>query len=75
MRFENLTMVPDDVDAMDISMLTEIDRVRINAYHKEVYEKISPYLEEEEKAWLKEVTKEVQYEHICYKYINIKAIL
>ena len=59
MRFENLTMVPYDVDALDISMLTEIDRVRINAYHKEVYEKISPYLEEEEKAWLKEVTKEV----------------
>ena len=59
MRFENLTMVPYDVDAMDMSMLTEVDKVRINDYHKEVYEKISPYLDDEEKAWLKEVTKEV----------------
>ena len=36
-----------------------VDKVRINDYHKEVYEKISPYLDDEEKAWLKEVTKEV----------------
>ena len=59
MRFENLTMVPYDIEAMDMSMLTEVDKVRINDYHKEVYEKISPYLDDEEKAWLKEVTKEV----------------
>ena len=59
MRFENLTMVPYDIEAMDISMLTDIDKARLNDYHKEVYEKLSPYLEEEEKEWLKEVTKEV----------------
>ena len=59
MRFENLTMVPYDFDAMDMGMLTALDKQHLNAYHKEVYEKISPYLSEEECAWLKEVTKEV----------------
>ena len=48
-----------NIEAMDMSMLTEVDKVRINDYHKEVYEKISTYLDDEEKAWLKEVTKEV----------------
>ena len=59
MRFENLTMVPYDFDAMDMDMLTELDKQHLNAYHREVYEKISPYLSEDECAWLKEVTKEV----------------
>ena len=59
MKFENLTMVPYDFDAMDMAMLTELDKKHLNEYHREVYEKISPYLDEEECAWLKEVTKEV----------------
>ena len=59
LRFDNLTMVPYDFDAMDMDMLTELDKARLNAYHREVYEKISPYLNDEECAWLKEVTKEV----------------
>jgi Xaa-Pro aminopeptidase len=40
-------------------MLTEVDKKRLNDYHREVYEKLSPYFNEEEKAWLKDVTKEV----------------
>lgn len=59
MKFENLTMVPIDIDAIDMSMMTDVDRERLNTYHKEVYEKIGPYLSEEERDWLKKVTKEV----------------
>lgn len=59
MKFENLTMVPYDVEAMDLSMMTELDKKRLNSYHKEVYDKLSPYFNEEERVWLKEVTKEV----------------
>ena len=59
MRFDNLTMVPYDFDAMDMDMLTELDKKHLNDYHREVYDKISPYLNEDECAWLKEVTKEV----------------
>ena len=32
----------------------------LNAYHQSVYEKISPYLEAEEKEWLKEYTRPVK---------------
>ena len=59
MKFENLTMVPYDFEAMDMDMLSDVDKMRLNAYHREVFEKLSPYLDEEECAWLKEVTKEV----------------
>ena len=37
--------------------LSEEDICRINAYHKEVFEKISPLLSEEEAAWLKKETR------------------
>lgn len=56
MKFEFLTFVPIDVDAVDKSLMTERDVELFNAYHKEVYEKISPYLEGEEKEWLKRAT-------------------
>ena len=59
MKFENLTMVPYDFEAMDMDMLSDVDKMRLNAYHREVFEKLSPYLDEEECEWLKEVTKEV----------------
>ena len=56
MKFEFLTFVPIDVDAVDKNLMTERDVELFNAYHKEVYEKISPYLEGDEKEWLKKVT-------------------
>ena len=31
----------------------------LNAYHKEVYDKVSPYLNEAEKEWLKYATREI----------------
>ena len=59
MKLENLTLVPMDIDAIYMPMMTELDKARLNSYHREVYEKISPYLDDEERAWLKEATKEV----------------
>ena len=35
------------------------ERALLNQYHALVYEKISPYLDEEEKSWLKEVTRAI----------------
>ena len=60
MRFEFVTFVPIDLDAIDTSYMTEKDVELLNAYHKEVYEKISPYLNEEERDWLKEYTRAVE---------------
>ena len=52
MKFENLTWVPIDLDTIDISLMEARDRELLNAYHKGVYEKLSPYMTEEEKMWL-----------------------
>jgi len=59
MYFEDLTWVPIDLDAVELSLLEEKDRERLNAYHREVYEKLSPYFEGEELLWLKRATREV----------------
>ena len=59
MEFETLTFVPFDKECIDISMLNEKEKTLLNNYHSEVYKKISPYLEEEEKEWLKEATEKI----------------
>ena len=57
MVFDVLTMVPFDSDGIDISLMNEDEVDYLNNYHKKVYENISPYLNEEEKKWLKNSTK------------------
>lgn len=57
--FETITFVPFDLDLIDVNYLDEASKQWLNAYHKEVYTKISPALNEDEKAWLKEYTKEI----------------
>ena len=59
MCFEFVTMVPIDLDGIDTQYMTEKDVELLNNYHKEVYEKISPYLEGDEKEWLKEATRPI----------------
>ncbi len=59
MRFEFVTFVPIDLDAIDKSLMRPEDVEMLNAYHREVYEKISPYLTEEEADWLREATREI----------------
>lgn len=57
--FENLTLVPIDKDAIDVSMLTDEEILQLNAYHARVYEKVSPYLTKKEAKWLKEATEAI----------------
>lgn len=59
MYFENITYVPIDLDLIDPEEMDRTDKQRLNDYHKMVYDTISPYLEEEEKAWLKEYTRAI----------------
>ena len=60
LQFAPLTYVPIDVSALDLNLMDASDRERLNAYHKAVYEKISPLLTNNgEKEWLYEVTKPV----------------
>lgn len=59
MEFEVITYVPFDLEAIAFELLNEDDKYELNNYHKKVYEVISPYLEGEELAWLKEATREI----------------
>lgn len=59
LKFENLTFVPIDLEAVDLSLMTERDICLLNEYHEQVYEKISPYLTEEERQWLRGATERV----------------
>ena len=44
---------------MHVDMLTDSDKEELNKYHKNVYEIIGPHLTDEERAWLKEATREI----------------
>lgn len=59
MQFETITFAPFDLDAIDPAYLSKDEIAWLNACHQEVYEKISPYLNEEVKAWLKEYTRAI----------------
>lgn len=59
MKFDTLTLVPFDLDAVIPEMLTAEARKQLNAYHRKVYEKVAPHLNEEERAWLEQATREV----------------
>ena len=56
-RFETLTLVPLERDAIVTSMLRRDEIAWIDTYHRRVYETVAPYLTEEEKDWLLDVTK------------------
>ncbi|MBE5887782.1 MAG: aminopeptidase P family protein [Lachnospiraceae bacterium] len=59
MYFEPITFVPMDLDAVDASQLNETEKKYLNDYHKAVYEKVAPFLSEEEAEWLKEYTRAI----------------
>lgn len=59
MYLEPLTMVPFDTDAIEVSLLNSQERDWLNEYHRKVYETLTPYLTQEEQAWLQTVTAAV----------------
>lgn len=59
MKFECLTFVPVEREAIDTAYMEKRDVELLNAYQKQVYEKLSQYMTEEEQQWLAEYTKEM----------------
>lgn len=59
MYFETVTFAPIDLDAIDLDYMSQVDKDRLNKYHQEVYEKISPHLDKNQQKWLKEYTKAI----------------
>ena len=59
LQFESLTLCPIDTSLIDLDMMLPEEIDWLNNYHDMVYEKLSPYLTEDEKEWLREATKAV----------------
>ncbi len=59
MHLEPITWIPFDLDAINPELMSAEERQLLNDYHRKVYEVTSPHLSEEEKAWLREYTREI----------------
>ncbi|MBQ8468013.1 MAG: aminopeptidase P family protein [Prevotella sp.] len=56
LQFEPLTLCPIDKRPIDVSMLTDEERQWLNDYHRMVYDRLSPYLSDDECLWLQAAT-------------------
>ena len=59
MKFEVLSYCPIDFRAIDKSLMSDKEIKWLNDYHAKTYEVLSPFMNDEEKAWLKEETKAI----------------
>ncbi len=59
LRFETLTMVPFDLDAIIPELLGEECRNVLNAYHAKVRKTLAPYMTDEENVWLADATRAI----------------
>lgn len=56
MEFEVVTLAPIDLDGIVPELMNKDEKDYLNWYHKLVYDKISPFLTDEEREWLKVYT-------------------
>lgn len=59
LQMESLTLCPIDLTPVDFSMLQPEEIEWLDTYHRDVFEKLSPYLEGEDMEWLREATRPV----------------
>lgn len=59
LQMESLTLCPIDLTPVDFSMLQPEEIEWLDTYHRDVFEKLSPYLEGEDLEWLREATRQV----------------
>lgn len=52
LKFEPITMVPFDLDGLDLNLLSNHEIQQINDYQQLVFEHVAPFLSNEEKTWL-----------------------
>lgn len=57
--FENLTMCPFELDAIIPEEMTRQEKDLLNAYHKTVFETLSPWFDEAETQWLRDATRAI----------------
>lgn len=59
LQMESLTLCPIDLTPVDFSMLQPEEIEWLDTYHRDVFEKLSPYLESQDLEWLREATRPV----------------
>ncbi|MDO4194896.1 MAG: aminopeptidase P family protein [Prevotellaceae bacterium] len=59
LQMEPLTLCPIDTTPILRHLLSDEEQIWLDRYHEIVYEKISPFLAQEEKEWLREATKPI----------------
>ena len=59
LKFDTVSLCYIDKSLIDKSLLEKKEIDWINSYHSEVYEKLSPFLSDSEKIWLKEKTESI----------------
>lgn len=59
MYFDTLTFVPIDLEAIDVKYMEPHQIKLLNDYHSQVYEKMLPFMQGEEREWLREATRAV----------------
>lgn len=55
-KFETLTLFPYDRSLIDLDLLSADERAWIDAYHRMVYDRLSPALGEDDRKWLADAT-------------------
>lgn len=59
LKFDVFTLVPIDTKCLDLSLLTDHEIQWLNAYHRRVWDAVSPLVSDRAKAWLASATKAV----------------
>lgn len=57
--FDMLSYCPIDLEGIDRDILSASEIDWLNSYHKDVYDKLSPYLDEDIREWLKNETRSI----------------
>jgi len=60
LKFETLTLCPIDTTPVIVELLTAEELQWLNDYHELVYNRLSPYLDTEEQAWLHKATMRIE---------------
>lgn len=59
-RFETMTLFPFDLNLFETAIMTDEEIEWVNAYHRQVRERLTPLLSAEEGAWLADKTRELK---------------
>lgn len=59
LAFEPITYAPIDLDGVLVDWLDQEEKKALNQYHALVYQTLAPEMSEEERLWLKEVTRAI----------------